>query len=75
MIKQTKIRKIGNSEGVVLPKSVLESLNWQNGDAISVVPQGNGILLTVSDPDFQEVMGAYAEMSKKYADVLKELAK
>lgn len=75
MIKQTKIRKIGNSEGVVLPKSVLESLNWQNGDSISVIAQANGILLTVSDPNFQDTMDAYADMSKKYADVLKELAK
>lgn len=75
MIKQTKIRKIGNSEGVVLPKSILDSLNWQTDDLVTVIPHENGIFLSLSDPDFQETMEAYAEMSKKYVDVLKELAK
>jgi putative addiction module antidote len=36
----TTIRKIGNSEGVILPKEILDRLNLKAGDSIVIVQEG-----------------------------------
>ena len=43
------LRKIGNSEGVIMPKEVLERLNLKAGDSLTIVEQKDGIRLVPSD--------------------------
>ena len=67
------LRKIGNSEGVILPKELLERLNLKAGDSLtSSRTEG---LARAEDGDFERQMKTARERMKKYEVALSELAK
>lgn len=70
-----KVRRIGNSYGVILPKDVLAKLQVKDGDTVYATPTPDGIQLTSGDPNFAEAMEAYAEGKRQYRNALRELAK
>jgi putative addiction module antidote len=70
-----KLRKIGNSLGVTLPKEVLDKFKLGEGDSLSLIETREGIQLTPYDPEFEKAMEIYREGSIKYRNALKELAK
>jgi antitoxin MazE len=70
-----KIRAIGNSQGVTLPKALLERFQLKEGDAITAVETADGILLKSHDPVFEEGMKQFENFSAKYKNALRELAK
>lgn len=70
-----KIRKIGNSLGVVLPKDVLARMRVSEGDKLFVHDTPDGISLTPTDADFEQQMKIAREVMHEYRDVLRELAK
>ncbi len=70
-----KVRKIGNSLGVVLPKDVLAKLKVGEGDELSVSETPDGVALERSDAEFQEQIEAARRGMKRYRNALRELAK
>ena len=62
---QLKVRPIGNSLGVVLPKEALARLNVKDGD----------VRLTPYDPEFERQMTLAREGMAAYRNTLRELAK
>ena len=72
----TKIRKIGNSLGVVLPKTVLTRLNVSDGDQLylSEAPDGS-MRITPYDPEFEEQMQAAKDGMSQYRNTLRELSR
>jgi putative addiction module antidote len=50
MTHKTKVRAIGTSSGVILPKDVLEAMNVQNGDELALIRTENGFELSRSIP-------------------------
>ena len=70
-----KIRKVGNSLGVTLPKEALQKLRVQEGDTVFVTETPSGIHVTACNPDFEKAMAAYRKVSTKYRNALHELAK
>lgn len=70
-----KVRAIGNSLGVVLPKEVLGKLRAAEGDELHVVETPNGIELRVYDPEFERHMEIARKIAKRYRNTLRELAK
>ncbi len=72
---KTVIRKIGNSEGVILPKEVLERLNLKAGDAITLVESSDGIRLIPRSTPLSEQLEAAREGMAQYRVALRELAK
>jgi putative addiction module antidote len=70
-----KIRKIGNSLGLVLPREVLKRLNVHDGDTVFLVetPDG-GYNLTPYDPDFEKKMQKAEEIMHRYRNTLRALA-
>ena len=72
---ETKIRKIGNSLGLTLPKQLIDDLHLKNGDTLTIEKQGANIKLKPIDPEFEEWAEAYREANVDYKEVLKELAK
>ena len=71
-----KVRKIGNSLGVVLPKDVLEKLGAQEGDTIDYTVSKPGTLeISVSDADVDELMALAEEIMEENRTVLRALAK
>ena len=74
----TVIRKIGNSEGVILPKELLTKLNLQAGDNVLIVQDGDELRLRrVEDSaeEFERKMAIARERMKKYEKVYRALAK
>ena len=70
-----KLRAIGNSVGVVLPKELLTRLRVGEGDTLEVVETPDGFQLTPLAPELQEQLQVGREVMKKYRNVLRELAK
>ncbi|MEQ1950765.1 AbrB/MazE/SpoVT family DNA-binding domain-containing protein [Mesorhizobium yinganensis] len=74
----TVIRKIGNSEGVILPKELLTKLNLKAGDNVLVVQEGDELRLRrVEDSaeEFERKMAVARDRMKKYEKVYRALAK
>ena len=71
----TVIRKIGNSEGVILPKEALERMGWASGDKIEIVRTQDGIKLVATDSAFGRQMRSAHQAMDKYRDALSKLAK
>ena len=69
------IRKIGNSEGVIIPKEVLESLGLKSGDTLELREVDNGLQLLPQKADLTEQLKAARIGMKKYRVALRELAK
>jgi len=70
-----KIKKIGNSAGVVLPKELLAHIGAQVGETLSVTRTARGIELSAEQPDFDAQMAAAREVMARRKRALRELAK
>jgi len=70
-----KVRKIGNSLGVVLPKDVLAKLRVSEGDELTVSDLQSGVALQRHDAELQEQIEAARRAMKRYRNALRELAK
>jgi putative addiction module antidote len=70
-----KVRKVGNSLGVILTKDVVESLGVAEGDELFVIRTPEGIRLTRYDPDFATAIESTREYMRRHRDALHELAK
>lgn len=72
------VRKIGNSEGVILPKEVLERHNLRAGDTLVLTEDGNELRLRPAEDDpeeFERKMKVARERMKKYEVAYRALAK
>ncbi|KQS68092.1 AbrB family transcriptional regulator [Rhizobium sp. Leaf371] len=69
------IRKIGNSEGVILPKDVLDRMGVKAGDTLTIRVTNNKLELTPETASFSEQLKAARIGMEKYRNALRELAK
>jgi len=74
MVKKVKLRAIGNSTGVVLPREVLEKLRVERGDELMVLETPEGIMLTSYDPEFARQLDVAERVMREDRDLLKKLA-
>ena len=68
------LRKIGNSEGIILPKEVLDRLNLGAGDQLQVIETEKGLTLRPVDDAFERQMKAAEQVMDKYKVALQKLA-
>lgn len=68
------VRKIGNSEGVILPKDLLDRHNLKAGDQLEVIDTAHGFTLKPTDDSFKRQMEAARSMMDKYKTVFQKLA-
>lgn len=72
---ETKIRKIGNSLGLTIPKQLIDELHLKEGDKLTITKRDRNLELIPTDPEFEEWAEAYRQANLDYKDVLRELAK
>ena len=72
---QTKLRKIGNGYGVLLPKQVIERLRLTEGSVLSLAETTTGIELSPFDADFSEQVEAFRRTEPRHRNSYRELAK
>lgn len=70
-----KVRQIGNSLGVVLPKELLARLGAKEGDDIYVSKTPTGVQLHRKDAEFEEHMRLVDKAMARYPNTLRALAK
>ena len=68
------ITKIGNSEGVILPKEILAKLRVSKDDKIHITETPEGLLITPYDSSIKEQLEIGREFMKEYRDTFKVLA-
>ncbi len=69
-----KVRRVGNSAAVTLPKEVLAHLRVAEGDRLILTEGKDGFFVTPYDETFADAMKAYQETRRKYRNALRELA-
>ena len=73
---ELKVRKFGNSLGVILPKEVLQRLNAAEGDRLLLIEAPEGTYqLSPWDPEFEEQMRIASGIMDRYRNTLRILAK
>jgi putative addiction module antidote len=71
-----KVRKFGNSLGVVLPKDVISRLHTGDGEPLFLIEAADGgYHLAPYDPDFEEKMAKADDIIGRYRNALHVLAK
>ena len=73
---QLKVRKFGNSFGVILPKEVIDRLQTGDGQKLFLVEAADGdYRLTPYDPTFEKKMEKAEEIMSRYRNALRALSK
>lgn len=76
MVLELKLRKVGNSVGLILPKEALAHLKVAEGDSVSVTEGPDGSLrLAPTTSEVSRQMEAVQEVMQRYRHTLRELAK
>ncbi len=71
----TKLVKVGNSIGVILPRDILALLRIELGDSISWTENKEGMQVRAHDAAFVEAMTAAETVMREDRDILAVLAK
>ena len=74
-MQKTAVRKVGNSLGITLPKTIVENYHLAEGDELHLIETNEGIILTPFDPKFADWAEAYERTNRKYRNALHKLAK
>jgi len=73
---ELKVRKFGNSLGVVLPKEVIHRLQTGDGQRLFLIEAAEGdYQLTPYDPAFEKKMKRADEIMARYRNTLHALSK
>jgi putative addiction module antidote len=71
-----EIKKLGNSDGVILPRELMQRLDLKRGQQLHVTElAGGGFQALPYDPDFEKTMEIADEVMDEYRDTLATLAK
>ena len=70
-----KIRPIGNSACVILPKEELDRLHLKVGDELTVTRSENGLGLSPYDQGFARRVRAFERSRRKFRNAYRELAR
>jgi len=70
-----KLRKVGNSIGLILPKNVIDNLHLKEGDVLEIFDDNESIKLLPQNPEFVLWAEAYKKANTNYKNALQQLAK
>jgi putative addiction module antidote len=71
-----QIKKIGNSDGLILPKELMQRLDLKRGQQLHIVELADGGFQALPyDPDFAKTLDVANEIMDEYRDTLAALTK
>ncbi len=70
-----KLRSVGTSTGLVLPKEILTRMKVRKDDTLFAVETPEGYLLTPYDPDVELQLTKGRKLMRKYRETFRALAK
>jgi putative addiction module antidote len=72
---KTAVRRVGNSLGVTLPKTIVDNYSLSEGDELHLVETEEGIMLTPFNPQFATWAKSYEKANKRFRNTLRALAR
>jgi putative addiction module antidote len=76
MTMKTKVRKIGNSYGILLPKEALQVMKVKEGDVVYLTEAPEQSVRVTPDRDgFSRKQEMAQDLMRRYRNALRELAK
>jgi len=69
-----KLRRVGNSLGVTLPREAVARLDVAEGDELFLTEAPDGFLLSPYDAGFAAAMAAFDETRRRFRQALRALA-
>lgn len=72
---QLKVRKVGNSLGVILPREVVARLKVAEGDNLNLIEGPEDYRLSAYDPEIARQVEVGRKIMRRYRNTLRELAK
>jgi putative addiction module antidote len=76
MFMKIEIKRIGNSDGLILPRELMQRLDLKRGQQMHITElAGGGFQVLPYDPDFEKTMEIADEIMDDYKDTLATLAK
>jgi putative addiction module antidote len=71
---KTKLRAIGSSTGIIIPKEMLDRMNLKEGDTLFVRETREGYVVTPYDAEFERQMESARKGMARYRNTLRALA-
>ncbi len=75
MVLELKLRKVGNSVGLVVPKQALAHLKAGEGDTVCLTEGADGSMRMTANPEVSKQMETVKSLMHRYRNTLRELAK
>jgi putative addiction module antidote len=75
VVLELKLRKVGNSVGLVLPKEALAYLKVGEGDTVCLTDASGGSVRMTANPEVARQMEKVKDVMRRYRNTLRELAK
>jgi len=75
MVAVMKLRKVGGSLGIIIPKDEVDRMHLKEGDELFGLPDDDGLRLQARDPLFERKMKAFENTRRQFRNALRELAK
>lgn len=75
MTQKTKIRRVGGSLALIVPKPVADALAMKEGDEVFITTGDDGMSVSPYDPEFADAMEDAREFMRSHRNAFKELAK
>ena len=70
-----KLRAVGTSTGLILPKELLAQLGWKEVVEVIATSTRDGLVLTHFDPEVERQVKLGEEFMDEYRETFRELAK
>jgi putative addiction module antidote len=71
-----EIKRVGNSDGLILPRELMQRLDLKRGQFLHLVElAGGGFQALPYDPDFEKTIEIADQVMDEYRDTLSALAK
>jgi putative addiction module antidote len=75
MTSKTKVKRIGGSLALIVPKVVVDSMDLKEGDEMFISSNQDGMNVSPFDPEFAAAMEDAREFMRSHKNAFHELSK
>ena len=75
MTSKTKVKRIGGSLALIVPKVVVDSMDLKEGDEMFISSNQDGMNVSPFDPEFAAAMEDAREFMRSHKNAFNELSK
>jgi len=75
MTSRTKVKRIGGSLALIVPKVVVDSMDLKEGDEMFISSNQDGMNVSPFDPEFAAAMEDAREFMRSHKNAFHELSK